>query len=89
MCWCNCDDSIKGLEETYVKLCMDMLNAIDVKAYKLFLQDKFVAWSALCPVCCPRECSLSGAAEVDKEDGEEERDEGEEERIAGEAPELD
>jgi len=32
---------------------------------------------------------MSGAAEVDKEDGDEERDEGEEWRIAGEAPELD
>ena len=89
--WCNCDDCIKGLEETYVKICMDTLNTVNIKTYKQFLQDKLVAWSALCPVCCPSACHMSGAAEVDKEDGDEEldRDEGEEGRIAGLSPKLD
>ena len=42
-------------------------------------------------MCCPSACHMSGAAEVDKEDGDEEleRDEGEEGSIAGLSPKLD
>jgi len=49
----------------------------------MFLQDKLIAWFALCPAV-----SMSDAVDKGNEDGDEGKDEEKEGRIGGEAPEL-
>ena len=49
---------IKGLGETFVKMCRETLNTINIKTYKQFLLDKLVAWFALCALAKRAACLM-------------------------------